>query len=357
MLAISIDIIFKAGRQAASADNSQPWHFSWDGEKITITYAHKRVADTTFPVDHLATLLGIGSVIENMDQAAKAINVTIDWTLADDKYVDAYAHGLVKNLNSSQTENPELAPLALYARHTNRLKYRQDKIADDARQVLQACGNELVKIRLYDDKTMIHKIGALVSECSEVRFQTQEVHEWLGHSFRFTKQEVEKGDGLDVNTIDLPPGGSLCLKLIKDWRAMSALNKLGAYKILSFIDADPINKSSSVVAIVSSYKKSDCIEAGRLMTRVWIDLNNAGVAVQPYFVMTDQISRLKEGKVPEHLVAKIQKVKERSDNLFGLGKDEQLIMLLRIGYPKKAKVVRAHRIAMEQLCSDLSISR
>ncbi len=349
-----IQSIFEAGRYAASADNSQPWHFYWDGEQIRITYDDERVSGKTFTENNPATLLAIGSVIENMSQAAKSRGVDIQWTLFSEyKKPDGYAVGRfdidVYHFDG-QVDSKE--PVALFERHTNRLGYKKEPLPDDIRSLLLAMNINSARMQLHEDKDNIKKIANLVHRCSEVRFQTREVHEWLGRSLKFTQEEVMNGDGLDVATIDLPPGGKLFLKFIKDWQRMSVLNKLGGYKILAKMDAEPIKNSSALISIIAGAAGNDVINAGRLMTQIWIELNVHGIAVQPFFVITDQLSRLEEGGVPESLLHNISAVKQESTSVFDLQANEQLCMLLRIGLPR-SEAIRSRRLVSELILTDL----
>lgn len=354
MLPSYIDFIFKAGQRAASADNSLPSHFFWDGETIKITYDHQRVAGKTFAAESPATMLAVGSVLEHMDQAANAIGCHINWTiLAGQQPLSCYAEGKVSD-NDNIVIPSDADQIALFDRHTNRLAYKKSRLPEESIANIKSKSLGTARLEVFDDLEAIKEIAKLVYACAEVRFQTQEIHEWLGKSFRFTAAEVEQGDGLDVATIDLPPGGKLFLKLISDWKRMSILNKIGVYKILSNIDATPIKHAPALISIVAGSSGQEVINAGRLMTRVWIELNAQGIAVQPYYVVADQLNRLNDGGVPSHLIDNIKQVKMKSTPLFGLKPNEHLHMLLRIGYPKSTDVVRSRRLPMELIATDLT---
>jgi hypothetical protein len=188
-----------------------------------------------------------------------------------------------------------------------------------------------------------------------VRFQIQEVHEWLAKSFRFnTKPEDPYGEGLDVNTIDLPPGGRWFLRLISSWQRMHWLNKLGMYKAMAMIDSQPIGQAPALVAIVGPDSYKDNIAAGQLMNRAWIDLNAQDVAVHPYYVITDQLQRLKDNKIPEHLIRQVSTLENDTRQILRLQEGEILHMLFRIGYPSKTPV-KSKRLPLQRVCSGLDI--
>lgn len=56
----TVKFLVTAGLQAPTADNSQPWHFSWDGSCLALSYDADRVSGLTFPSNDPATLLSVG---------------------------------------------------------------------------------------------------------------------------------------------------------------------------------------------------------------------------------------------------------------------------------------------------------
>jgi hypothetical protein len=90
-----------------------------------------------------------------------------------------------------------------------------------------------------------------------------------------------------------------------------------------------------------------------LLARVWVDLNARGLAVHPYYLVTDQVVRLRDGRLPSQMVAKIDGVRARLSNIIGLRQDEMLHMLLRVGLPKSG-VPRSRRLPLSDVFFDHS---
>ncbi len=194
----------------------------------------------------------------------------------------------------------------------------------------------------------INSVARLVGDASAIRFRTREINEWLGRSLRFSPREVESADGLDVATLNLPPGGRGLLRVIADWRRMEALNRLGAYKLLAAIEAKSVANASAVVAIVGSGDRNGALDAGQLMERVWIDLNRQGVAVQPFYVVADQLFRRDEGVLPQGLESRGDALASATEGVFGLA-GQKLYMLLRIGYPIRTPI-KSRRLPLATIC-------
>jgi hypothetical protein len=178
-------------------------------------------------------------------------------------------------------------------------------------------------------------VASLIERASHIRFCTREVHEWLGKSLRFNAAAVARGDGLDVATLALPPGGKAFLKLIADWRRLSMLNRVGAYRLLAAIDAAPVRRGPGLMAIIADDSAHGGIEAGRLMARLWTALNRQGVSVHPYYVVADQLARLRTGGVPAERVELAREVAAETCDVFGIRAKESLYMILRVGYSKR----------------------
>jgi hypothetical protein len=170
-------------------------------------------------------------------------------------------------------------------------------------------------------------------------------------SLRFTEEDVARGDGLDIRTLGLPPGGKQFLRLISDWSTLKALNRLGAYKLLALTETGLLSRAPALVCIVGGLDAGGIIDAGRLMCRVWIELNLAGIAVHPYYVVTDQIVRLREGTLAAGSEANIAEVDKEGSQLLNLRPNEALHMIFRVGYPK-AEPVRSRRLPLEAVFVD-----
>lgn len=352
MIPEQIKNLAKSGHAAPSADNSQPWHFIWDGETISIKYDTERVQKLTFPPKSPATLLSIGGVIENILQAAAFSSLSLDIDLLQNTldFPESYVNIEISDAgkNDQGIENHQL-----FQRHTNRFGFAKQPIPDDTIKNLTRLSEGSARIAVFDHKASIKKIASYVLEASEVRFQTQEVHEWLGKSLRFTAESVKKADGLDVGTLDLPPGGKQFLRFISDWNHMKALNKLGVYHLLAQIDSRPVGKAPAVVSFIAPSDPRSSLDAGRLLTRAWIYLNSLGIAVHPYYVVSDQLDRLSKKLVPDQLVSQVGAIKEGCERLFELNPGEALHMLLRTGYPTQ-EPPRSLRLPLERVFTDLT---
>lgn len=334
---------------APSADNSQPWVLRWNGQELAIAFALRHKAYNVFGADSHATLLSVGAVAENLHTALIANAMPHDWQWSANPAAGQPYASIVLNEAPARF----VAPAGPLQRHTNRLAFRRDPLPSGVAGELDRCQESDNRAALLLDRGQKSRLIRLVRLSSEARFCNQALHEWLIGSLRFTPDDIARGDGLDVHTLGLPPGGGQFLRLISDWRRLKALNRLGAYKALAFSEIGLLAAAPALLCIVGRTDARSVIDAGRLMTRIWTDLNLQGIAVHPYYVVTDQISRLRDGTVAAGFESNIAEVDEHMRGLLNLRPGETLHIILRIGYPR-AQPVRSRRLPLEAVFLDSS---
>ncbi len=345
-------LVNQAIQNSPSADNSQPWHVSWDKNSLSLSYDTPRVGEQTFPADSPAILLAIGAVIENIKQITLAVNTELDITLAPNFSLNNPHYFIASFQNQALEKEYEINNLAVFNRHTNRLGYSSERLTDDIIDMLKNLTLGHAKVKCFSETQDITQLAFLVRKASEIRFKTKEINEWLGRSLRFGKQAEERKDGLDIATLDLPPGGGLFLRLISNWNRMRIFNLFGAYLTMSFIDSAPVKKAPALIAITAPSSTQGIIDAGQLMEKLWISLNEQGIAVHPYYVICDQLHRRKAGIIPKGLEQKADKIYAKTNALFQFDEGDELQMLLRVGHPKKT-VKRSQRLDLDKICSNL----
>lgn len=331
----------EAAHAAPSADNLQPIAFRYADDALILR--HRDSNGPTFPALHPATLMAVGAAVENVAQAAAAWDVAAEIgpaATAADEYVRIHLGSAAKPLAPSAKSH------ALYRRHTNRHPYRSTPMPDALTARIAEMREGMARVRLLHRADEIRALAAFTQVASEARFQTPEIHAWLGSSLRMTAAEAARCDGLDVRTLDLPPGGRHFLKYIADWRRLERLNRIGAYRLLAAIEARPIRQAPLLLAIIGD----DPLSAGRLMERAWIELNAEGAAVQPFYVIPDQMQRLEAGTVPSPLRDSIRAMARDVRSLLGCGRDETLRMVLRAGLPTR-EPYRSKRLPLEDVLS------
>jgi len=335
-------LLSMAANCAPSADNSQPWRMRFDGEALELAYDNARVSGLTFDQDNPATLLAMGAAIENIYQAAHAMGIPLnEEPPTGNCYFRVRIDSGVEYGVALATDHP------LFARHTNRQRYLTKPVPGALVEWVTSQAEGDARARILTTNQDIKGLAHLVDEASAIRFQSKEMHEILGRSLRFTPEEVSSGDGLDVSTFNLPPGGRMMMRLVREWSRMAALNRLGAYRLFANLESQTFVNASASIVITAPPGRDEALSAGRLLERVWIELNRAGLAVHPFYVVSDLGFRLRDHNLPADLHEQTKDVIAAREEMLGLG-DRSLYMLLRVGYPTKVPV-RAKRLPLEKL--------
>lgn len=341
-----IRILLRAARAAPSADNSQPWCFNLGERMFSVAFDSERAGDCFFGPTSPATLLAVGGLVENIRETARVLGIDAHIENLIDSPTVGFPYLKVHVRQPFKEQIPE--DLAVFARHTNRFAFHSRPIDSETLRLTASFQEAPARLLVISDSDQIRKISRLVTTASEIRFQIKEIHLWLIRSLRFSEDEVAKGDGLDINTILLPPGGKTLLRLLSDWKRMEMFNKFGAYKIMAREEAKLISKAPALVAVTAPRDTAGLLASGQLLARTWTSLNAKKVAVHPYFVIPDQLNRLQEGVIPPKLVEKAKALQKGCQQVFDYNEGESIHMLLRAGYPK-LDPQRSRRLPLEML--------
>ncbi|KAB2968671.1 hypothetical protein [Zoogloea sp.] len=324
--------LLRLATRAPSADNSQPWAFTQHGNALTCRYAHPGNFRDPFGASGHASLLAAGTLHENLDLITDG---QVESRL-DSRHEDIPWQLNIRPAGVS-IPSPELCR-KIESRHTNRHPF--DKRAPGQLPDCQASPG--VRIVTCTESARIHALGDALQLCSRARFNQPELHEWLFTSLRWNDEEIAAGDGLDINTLHLPPGGQHFMRWIKPWHRMEMLNRLGIDRIMSIADTVMVRQAPVVIALCGSNEAQDIWNAGRTLQRLWLALNDAGLAVHPYYAVTDLGNRRRAGRLLPGWEASVLRGEEICAEALGLAQGEQVHMLLRAGFARHA-AVRAKR--------------
>jgi hypothetical protein len=318
---------------------------TWTGSALEIAYAARHSATNVFGADSHATLLAVGALAYNLDAALAENSISGHWHWTGS--TAPYATLTLSALPPTFTAPPGPA-----ARHTNRLAFQRTPLAPTLASRLAGEREGANGITLLQG-TERAALVRMVRLASEARFCNEALHHWLFGSLRHTPAQVAAGDGLDMNSLGLPPGGRAMLNWMANWPRMRTLNRFGAYKLLARSEVGLLAAAPALLCISGPGDAASVIDAGRLLARVWTACNLEGVAVHPYYVVTDQVQRLHGGTLAAGFADQIGAVERDLAQLLALAPGQQLQMILRLGYPKQAPV-RSRRLPLADLLHDAS---
>lgn len=315
----------QAAHAAPSADNAQPWRCDLIDGALEIRHDGERLRDPLGGPDTHMSQLSLGAMLENLHQGAAFAGIALHCP------DDAPLRFDATPLPGTESGVPNTAP-PLFARHTNRHPFRRSSLDPDLLSELGAQTEGSARVVVSEGRRALGFLAEQVRIASLARFQTQQLHEWLMGSLRWTPEQAASGEGLDVRTLHLPPGGRGLLRLLVPWRRMRLLARIGGHRLMARMEGVAFRSAGAAVTIVGD---QDARSAGRLMQRVWVRLNEEGLGVHPFYVVADQHGRLDQGTVPEQCTAMLAEAQRACASRLGLASGERIQIMFRVGVPTR----------------------
>lgn len=274
--------MIEAAILAPSAENTQPWRFKIDEDRLLVGIDRSRTLASD--VDDMLTLTGIGAAIENAVIAARGQGL--------EPHV-AYAHGdtplegdfdAVAEIATAPAETHDPLYPFLSKRCTTR-RLTAEPIAPEVLQRLAAAAAEFPEVRVdwLTSQAEIKPIAKLVGLGNRMRFEHEPFHREFYDNVRFTPEEVAATrDGLDVKTLQLPPGVAGILHALRKWPRMRAANWLGFSRAVARQAAAEVCCSSAVGVLSVDAATPECfLNGGRALERIWTATTAAGLGFHP----------------------------------------------------------------------------
>lgn len=343
---MNIKDFIELATSAPSADNSQPWRFSIADDSLIVQFHDRHNGHDLFGALGHGTLISGGALCETVRSILWSTEHFTELPVQLDG-----AQGWRIDIPILAIEKAFLTDTchAIRNRHTNRHPYKA--LSAQALENISLSTNSNTRINLITEKKAIRSIASSLRSCSEARFNEPELHEWLFSSMRWNEKEAKSGTGLDIATLHLPPGGRHFMRWIAPWKRMKLLNHLGIYKILAHTDSALLRQAPAIIAFSGGSSINDIWEAGRAIQSTWISLNQAGIAVHPYYAITDLGNRLQSGRLNPNWIKPITEAQESIRELLSIPANEQLHILFRIGLPT-VRAARSQRLPASSFLQD-----
>jgi nitroreductase len=342
--------LLHAGVSASSADNSQPWTFRLHGDRMELGLDKTRLG-LFFDPGLAASLISCGGLYECIRIAATRFG----WQASLHPHgTDNYPHQVAAiTIDQAASVSPDPLETGLGLRATHRGHYRRwrkappqllDQAADQVRQVP---GHRVIWLTGQARAAATR----LVYGADALRFSHQRVHEEFHGKLRLGREAANSQDGLAQDTLGIERLFFPVLKLTAPWPVTSMLNRFGWHYAMAARGAwIPCLSAAGLGALVQE-RSAGYLEAGRALHRLWIALNQAGLAFQPLGAFPLFLMRLEDldgegfsGKQNMQLQRGRQQLPAILE-CYDLER-ERLIMLFRFGYPF-ANAPRARRRPLE----------
>ena len=286
--------MIEAAILAPSAENTQPWRFAIDGDRLLVGIDRSRTLASD--VDDMLTLTGIGAAIENAVIAARGegLEPTVVYRgngncdeYGDDREIRPNGDGEFEAI-AEITTTPAATSDPLYPYLAKRCTTRRLKAEPIAPEVLQRLADAAaefpgVRIDWLTTRAEISPLAKLVGLCNRLRFEHEPFHREFYDNVRFTPEEVmATRDGLDVKTLQLPLGVAGILRALRKWPRMRAANWLGFSRAVGRQAAAEVCCSGAVGVLSVNGATPECfMDGGRALERIWTAAAVAGLGFHP----------------------------------------------------------------------------
>lgn len=332
-----LEYLIRAGMQAPSGDNCQPWRFDGKENRIDL-YCDQETDLSFFNVNQIASLISCGAVMENIRIAASQFGLDVSFEYSTIVIKETPAATIY--LHPAEIETDPLAD-QIWQRHTNRKMYKSVPVSTEMLERIKISISNMPEVHLnfITDKTQMRKVARIIYQADRIRTEFRPLHEHLMKMIRFSEQEaIEKRDGFPLKNLEAGIAGETFLRLTKPWHAMNFANKIGLGRMVALHSYQGIMKSSGVglLSITGTTDKS-FVKGGQALERMWLTLHSLGLKMQPMTAVTLFNMRLKLGNKEEFLEKHLKRMEELQAEFGECFPETQCnskgqVMLFRFGY-------------------------
>jgi hypothetical protein len=333
--------LIQAGILAPSADNMQPWKFRIEGNCLELSLDRNLMGLFFDPAD-VASMIGCGAVLENIDQCARSLGLSMDIDLSS---MTDQLMPIRMTFTAHDQERSDHLAIEVLSRCTDRGLYRKSQQVDkDDRNKLEAAVRSLgdYALRFYDLAHQRKTFIKTVYKADTLRFSHEQIHNDFYDVLRFGDSAEKSKDGLAESTLGIESFFIPILRYLRPWKLTHFLNRVvGLHHMMALRGVWlPMVTSPGLVSIVHS-GKADYIEFGRAIERFWLQATSCGLSVQPLGAFPLFLARLStvngEG-FSDSQISQLEQLEQAFAEITPAyqGTDKQLVMLFRMGYPMRA---------------------
>ena len=270
-------VVAAAGR-APSGGNVQPWTIDATPDAVTIAVDPARTS--TIDVRLRGSAVAVGAAVFNARVAAAA------WgAVSQVDYVESVgARPLTALLRLSEGTDDDLAAQydAMLRRETNRNPGTGAELPPGvSEKLVEAARREGARLEIRTSRADLDEIGDIFAAADRIRYLTATLHEEMVSELRWPGDE-DPDSGIDVQCLELGPGGELALEILRRPDVMAELAVWDGGTVLGENTAAGIAASSAIAVVcVQGHHLADFARGGSAVEATWIAAQELGLAIQP----------------------------------------------------------------------------
>ncbi|MEO6573376.1 MAG: hypothetical protein ABIP89_06030 [Polyangiaceae bacterium] len=341
----AIEYIVAHGVTAPSPANVQPWLFDFRAGVLTLRNDPTRAFDM-LDNDGMAAKISCGAVLENVTLAARSIGLepTIDL------FPEANDPDLVCRITFAPRAVERHAHVDwITKRCANRRLPEKHETIDPATlasltELAKAAG---VRLQFKEDLESLSAYETLLRFETRLGFSNKNIFKEFTGTFRWTQDEVKNTrDGLDVWALEAHGPQRAILRALTQRPNVESMREVGAQEFFEKPAIGRMTRSSAICLVtIPSFDGKRVVEAGKVVQRLWLTANAAGLAFQPQTFLPYYFMRVErsQGKgFEEEEIAMLREKRLRFKELFEVGPNDAEVFMFRLGRadPPTARALR-----------------
>lgn len=327
--------IVRAATLAPSAENTQPWRFEIGENWLAVGVDLSRSLKSD--VDHMLSLTAVGAAIENAALAASAEGFRADVCLLPEARGAARGTSPVPVARIEFTEGatPDALASQIEQRVTARRMTSRQVPADVLTELAMEVEDPTIRLHWVQEPERL-EFASLVGIGNRLRFEHRAFHREFYEQARFSSADaLQTRDGLEIASLQLPPGVPTLLWALRGWRRTELANRFGYSRGVGRQAAREVRGSGAIgFMTLHDATWNQFLGGGRALERVWLAATSKGLCFHPTASLSVFLAhgRREGSNLPEKQSRLVVQMCERFERLYPELNGRTVSIAFRIGY-------------------------
>jgi len=350
--------IVKAGIEAPSTGNDQPWKWYYKNNMLYVF--HDRQRSFSFgDYKNIASYLTFGAVYENIVLEAHKLSLEVVTNIfplgTNEPLVLIFGFEQKKSEITEPHQYDELAAF-IPTRNTNRNLAPYKKIDENILEELKLAAESIngANLKWLTDSVQINEAGKIIGAFDKMRILNKEGHhDFVEREMRWsTKDAEETMDGIDTLSLGLNTSQLSALEIIREYNVLEFIKSIKGGRLLEAATMRSIACASAIGLItMPKIDPEQYILGGRSYERLWLASEKLGLALHPVISPLYFFPRINGGKdtgISQDELAELKILRERFIKLFNVPDGLAEVFLFKLSYAERPKI-KSLRIPFEKV--------
>ena len=323
---------------ATSIANSQPWKWIYRDNHFFL-FLDNKLSRSFWDRSKSGARASLGAAVFNFEVSAKNMGFGVDLHPINIEGVEA-----VIALNDTDLSiDKDFFPY-LNKRCTNRKKLDSSVLSSASINALLSHKTKGIDIQVISEKNKINRLSRLLGSLDRIRILNKNGHKDFYKEIIF--DDVRSNLGIDANSLELSFKEYAGLRIAKDPEVASQLSTWGLGSGFDKISQDSVECSGGVCLVSIDKSKTNYLEGGRSIQKMWLDCTARNIAVHPITTavfMFQLLAREDLLGLSKMEVLEIKEIREEFYSIFNLHSSNEEFFLFRTFEATSTPVKRIRR--------------